>query len=153
MDNTIRFRTFENVPAYVDVTVRTLRPDLPKWSQRLFVWLGDKLGVFKKDFERSVSYEEHQLDFNLIVQDVAKHECNLEMIASQRGKYLIVGRNQMDKFRLHDFAARNLGTHLTPPFGMQYMERGERKTRIFHHELEVIFVPYIDGAFILPDIL
>ena len=117
------------------------------------MWLGDKLGVFKKDYEQSVSYEEHRLDFNLIVQDVAKHQANLELITSQRAKYLIVGRNQMDKFRIHDYVARNLGTHQMPPFAMQYSERGEIKTRTFHHNLEVIFVPYIDGAFILPDIL
>lgn len=140
MENVIRFNTYEYKPAYFETPVKTVRSELTR-VQRWFVWLADRLGVFKADYERTVKYETTTLDLREIVSGVMEHQHNLMALNSGRAKYLIVGRDQYRGMMMSQ-EARNLGLFPMPIGGTPPSFAG----------LEVVVVPYIDGAFILPDL-
>lgn len=150
--DTIRFATYAANPVYLTTEKTVLRSGLNKRVQRFAVWLGNKLGIFERDYEKTVSYDVAQLDMRRVIDEVAKHKANIEQITSRRAKYLIVGRDQMDKLRLEDMTLRHLGKY--PAYmGEQYADRnGTVHNRRFYYDLEVLFVPYIDGCFVLPDL-
>lgn len=146
--DTIRFATYQATPVYLEVPRRSVKKDLPNWLARAVVWIGEKCGVLERDYERTVSYQVAELDMRGAIDEMAKHAANMEMIQSNRAKYLIVGRDQMKRLDMQDWAIRNLGTRQIP-FGVAYGDGTERR---YLYGLEIILVPYIDGCFVLPDL-
>lgn len=151
----VRFATYENTPIRYSTPVRTIREKLNR-MQRLLVWLCEKFGVVKAIYEESVKYESHTMDFDIVKDSVMKHRCNLEMISGGRAKYVIVGRDQIDKMRFHDMVVRHLGT-MQFRLNQQIRDPHDHpaappRVREYYHDLEVIFVPYIDGCFVMPDV-
>lgn len=149
----IRFATYEFLPVQYQIERQEIREDLVKWHQRLAVWLAKKAGAVKHGYEQKVSYETRTFDMRGAMERMLEHRHNFEMVSSGRAKYLIVGRDQMDKLYMQDALIRHLGVHRTPPIVKAYSDRGAISHREMFYDLEVVYVPYIDGCFVLPDLI
>lgn len=151
----IRFATYEHKPMMTDIDRVYLRKGLDRWYHRAFVWLGTKLGIYEKGFERSVSYETVEIDMRGSISKMLEHRHNLEMVSGKRAKYLILGRDQMNKVAMQDMVIQHLGVHQVPLMVPVINHRSlpsEPTHRRMMYDLEVIVVPYIDGCFVLPDL-
>lgn len=160
MQDIIRFHTYEPMKITTEIESLKFEPNLTKWYQRLFLWIGRKLGIIYYGFDKVVKYKTQQIDLSDIKKAIAENKTNLLLMSQKRAKYVIVGRKQFEELHTQSaneiYQIQHLGTHRFEwyqpnPYSERYYGGMAQPPLKMSMDLQVIYVPYIDGCFVMPD--
>lgn len=115
--------------------------------QRLCYWILDKIGHGTAYYDR-ITYNVIQVNFDNLVDELLKHEDMVYQFTRNRKGYLVVGR---DYYHRVYSAELNYFFHINFPVDFE-AKIYPRENRFMFKGYPIIFVPWIEGMFILPEL-
>lgn len=119
--------------------------------QKICFWILKKLECQIKDTE--IKYTRTAINLDSLFDAVLENKVMMRMIYNREAKYLIVGNDYYEKFMKEIAKSENDFIYFNVPY--EYKSKvfynGVREEGIFRG-LKVIFVPYLEGIFCLPDL-
>lgn len=147
MQGKLRIPIIDSQPIYVDVDkFEYVKGDI--WYQRLALWLAEKVGVLKrKTIPEIASYKFAELDIKDINEAIFKQRENINMMTSGKAKYVLIGHSFIPELARASYLGSHQFSYVTT--GINRFERSYTKHLL---GLELLFLPYIEGVVVLPDL-
>ena len=155
MNKVILNRIDENITAYFGNELESRFEYNPKgkikFLQKICFWVLKKLDCQIKDTE--IKYIRTEINLDDLFDAVVENRVMMRMIYNREAEYLIVGKDFYEKF-MKDVSnsVNNLISFYVPyEYRAKVQSNGVRQEGIFRG-LKVVFVPYLDGIFCLPNL-
>lgn len=113
--------------------------------QRLCYWILDRLG-HETAYQEIITYKTTQVNFDNLVDELFKHEDVVYQMTHNPKGYLIVGRDFQHRIYSEEL---NHFFHMNFPGGLNIQPR---ELQLVFKGYPIIFVPWIEGMFILPEL-
>ena len=129
----------------------TPRGPLSDFIQKICFWILKKLKCQIQDTRIEYSRMEIPLDdlFNAVIEN----RIMMEMLYNKEAKYLVLGRDHYKKFMKCLFTKENMIRFQTPfDYKARVLSSNGVRQEDFFQGLNIVFVPYLDGMFCLPDL-
>lgn len=115
--------------------------------QRLCYWILDKIGHGTAYYEK-VTYISTEINFDNLIEELCKQEGTLYQMTRNPKGYLVVGRNYQHRVYSGEL---NYFFHINFPSDFEASVY-PRENRFMFKGYPIIFVPWIEGMFILPEL-
>ena len=122
-----------------------------KFLQKICFWVLKKLDCQIKDTE--IKYTRTEINLDSLFDAVIENRVMMRMIYNREAEYLVIGKDYYEKFikELSKSKMEFYSFNVPYDYKARVLTNGVRQEGIFRG-LKVLFVPYLDGIFCLPNL-